>query len=139
LATYHALEFRTALEARWAAFFDLAGWQWRYNPAAVDDWKPDFEVTFPCGHSECNDHHTLLVAVLPIDDLEALRGHPALKYAYRDHFTADAGALFGNEPRITTWEMSHGAGGGVFEVPYFAEDADELWIKASQQISVPAR
>ncbi|HBC3869130.1 TPA: hypothetical protein KD877_004731 [Vibrio parahaemolyticus] len=48
---YNCLEFDTELEAIWASFFDLAGWQWWYNPVAIDNWKPDFKVTFPCAHS----------------------------------------------------------------------------------------
>ncbi|MRD49357.1 hypothetical protein GHT07_18940 [Caenimonas koreensis DSM 17982] len=139
MANYHGLEFRTALEARWAAFFDLAGWQWRYNPAAVDDWKPDFEVTFPCGHSECPDTHTLLIAVLATKDLDSVRGHPALQYTYQEHFTADAGALFGSEPAATTWDMSHGAGGGHFDVAFWVDDAAKLWAQAGAQVTAPTR
>ena len=36
-AIYKGLQFKTALEARWAAFFDLAGWEWHVNPACVGD------------------------------------------------------------------------------------------------------
>ena len=43
---YKGLEFRTHLEAKWAAFFDLAGWSWWVNPIAIGDWRPDFKVTF---------------------------------------------------------------------------------------------
>ena len=32
---YNGLEFDTELEAIWASFFDLAGWQWWYNPVAI--------------------------------------------------------------------------------------------------------
>lgn len=52
-AIYKGLQFKTALEARWAAFFDLAGWEWHVNPVCVGDWSPDFWVSFPCSHSEC--------------------------------------------------------------------------------------
>ena len=47
-AIYKGLQFKTALEARWAAFFDLAGWEWHVNPVCVGDWSPDFWVSFPC-------------------------------------------------------------------------------------------
>ena len=43
-AIYKGLQFKTALEARWAAFFDLAGWEWHVNPVCVGDWSPDFCV-----------------------------------------------------------------------------------------------
>lgn len=65
-ATYNGQNFRTPLEAQWAAFFDLAGWKWRVNPLRVGNWAPDFLVSFPCSHSECNGHHHLLIAVLPL-------------------------------------------------------------------------
>lgn len=73
---YDGLEFATRLQAHWAAFFDLAGWQWWSNPAAIGDWKPDFKVRFECGHSECRGHHTLLVSVLPVGSVE--RKAPAI-------------------------------------------------------------
>lgn len=142
---YDGIDFRTGLEARWAAFFDLAGWKWRYNPVPVDDWKPDFEVTFPCGHSECGATHLLLVSVLPVADLQTVRGHPALQYAYGgrtgvhhlsqgSRIHADAGALFGADPSVTAWEMSHGAGGGLFDVPYWVDGSARLWDVAGGRV-----
>lgn len=35
---------RSRLEARWAAFFDLIGWSWVYEPYDTGDWIPDFLV-----------------------------------------------------------------------------------------------
>ncbi len=34
--------FRSRLEARWAALFDLCGWPWEYEPADFNGWFPDF-------------------------------------------------------------------------------------------------
>jgi hypothetical protein len=31
---YNGVNFRSRLEAKWAAFFDLAGWSWEYQPAS---------------------------------------------------------------------------------------------------------
>jgi hypothetical protein len=39
---YAGVQFRSRLEARWAAFFDLAGWAWRYEPVDDTGWVPDF-------------------------------------------------------------------------------------------------
>ena len=36
--------FRSRLEARWAAFFDLVGIQWEYEPCEFDGWCPDFAL-----------------------------------------------------------------------------------------------
>ncbi len=34
--------FRSRLQARWAAFFDRAGWPWLYEPIDLDGYIPDF-------------------------------------------------------------------------------------------------
>lgn len=39
---YGGIEFRSRLEARWAAFFDLLGWRWEYEPFDLDGYIPDF-------------------------------------------------------------------------------------------------
>jgi hypothetical protein len=43
---YRGVQFRSRLEARWAAFFDIAGWRWQYEPIDLDGWIPDFRL---CG------------------------------------------------------------------------------------------
>ncbi|MBC7149019.1 MAG: hypothetical protein H5U22_06535 [Rhizobium sp.] len=42
---YNHVQFRSRLEARWAAFFDLAGIEWDYEPFDLDGWAPDFLLT----------------------------------------------------------------------------------------------
>jgi len=39
---YAGTVFRSRLEARWAAFFDVVGWPWVYEPFDLDGWFPDF-------------------------------------------------------------------------------------------------
>lgn len=40
---YAGVQFRSRLEARWAAFFDLLGWEWDYEPPIqFRYWTPDF-------------------------------------------------------------------------------------------------
>ena len=41
---YAGVMFRSALEAKWAAFFDLIGLAWEYEPCTLDGWVPDFLV-----------------------------------------------------------------------------------------------
>jgi len=41
---YRTTRFRSRLEARWAAFFDLVGWRWTYEPFDADGWIPDFLI-----------------------------------------------------------------------------------------------
>ncbi len=132
--TGRLVRFANALEARWARFFDLAGWTWQYRPRVdlADGWRPDFSVWFWCGHSECRPHgHTLLVAVRPYSRVEDFADHPCLKYPFgrgagNERIPADAGAAFGVDPGVSYWEMTHGHGGGVYDVPW-ALDGDGDW------------
>ncbi len=39
---YGARQFRSRLEAKWASFFDLCGWQYEYEPYDLGAWSPDF-------------------------------------------------------------------------------------------------
>lgn len=57
--TYRDTHFRSRLEARWAAFFDLAGWRWDYEPFDLDGWVPDFRLK--------GSNNNLLVEVKPIE------------------------------------------------------------------------
>jgi hypothetical protein len=41
---YNGILFRSRLEATWAAFFDLCGWEWIYEPFDLCGWVPDFEI-----------------------------------------------------------------------------------------------
>lgn len=136
---YNGLLFRTSLEARWAAFFDLADWRYWMNPAPVGDWQPDFQVEFECGHSECGPTHTLLVSVLSTKTLAAFNGHPckAHNYGVKDEggrWIADGGAAFGDGPSVTHWEISHGAGGGVEQMDFRVPNASRLWEEARKRV-----
>ena len=41
---YKGYRFRSRLEARWAAFFDLLNWKWEYEPRDFNGWIPDFAL-----------------------------------------------------------------------------------------------
>lgn len=41
---YRNCKFRSRLEATWAAFFDLNGLNWEYEPFDLDGWFPDFRI-----------------------------------------------------------------------------------------------
>lgn len=63
------LEFRSRLEARWAAFFNAVGWPWEYEPELeLRGWIPDFLITQGRG---------LLVEVKPAWSLGSLEPHKA--------------------------------------------------------------
>lgn len=44
---YRGIQFRSRLEATWAAFFDNLGWDWEYDPFELDGYLPDFVLRFP--------------------------------------------------------------------------------------------
>jgi hypothetical protein len=39
---YKGIKYRSRLEARWAAFFDLLGFEFEYEPFDLGVWSPDF-------------------------------------------------------------------------------------------------
>lgn len=43
---YKGAIFRSRLEARWAAFFDLVRWNWQYEPLDLNGYIPDFILQF---------------------------------------------------------------------------------------------
>jgi hypothetical protein len=51
MALYGGVRFRTLLSARWAAFFDLAGWSWSYRPVDFSGWAPTFLLDIPTSES----------------------------------------------------------------------------------------
>lgn len=133
---YAGILFRSRLEARYAAFFDICRWTWEYEPFDLFGWSPDFRVSFPCGHSECSGCHILMVEVKPYTSIDEFAGHPSLDYPYgkssRGQIPADASASFGYNPSISTWEMAHGCGGGVFNIEWEISDWKEKWDKAGE-------
>jgi ribosomal protein L37E len=46
---YKGVQFRSRLEARWAAMFDLLEWRWEYEPIDLEGYIPDFVLMFPAG------------------------------------------------------------------------------------------
>lgn len=46
---YRGRMYRSRLEARWAAFFDLLGWHAEYEPFDLGAWSPDFLITSEIG------------------------------------------------------------------------------------------
>jgi hypothetical protein len=41
---YKGVNYRSRLEARWAAFFDRARWPYQYEPLDLPGWIPDFAI-----------------------------------------------------------------------------------------------
>lgn len=130
---YSGTLFRSRLEARWAAFFDLAGWKWRYEPVDLAGWTPDFWVHFSCGHSEDPAGHELYVEVKPFDHVQRFwdERHAATKV---DPWASPSPAVFGLDPEATYWVMVHGHGGGEEFVPDWVFNWRELWAEAGNVV-----
>ena len=61
---WDGVQFRSRLEARFAAFFSSLGWRWEYEPFDLTGWIPDFIIR--------GADQNLLVEVKPFaSDLEA--------------------------------------------------------------------
>lgn len=41
---YAGRQYRSRLEAKWAAFFDMLGWKVEYEPIDLGAWSPDFQI-----------------------------------------------------------------------------------------------
>ena len=68
---YRGVRFRSRLEARWAALFDLLGWKWEYEPIDLAGYIPDFILDFRPG--------PVLVEVKPAFTVPELIGAAAEK------------------------------------------------------------
>jgi hypothetical protein len=129
--------FRSRLEARWAAWADIVGWEWEYEPVDLEGWTPDFRFRFPCGHSECPTYHELYAEVKPYRSLSEFNGHQATQM---DPYSIPSPALFGINPGVTQWEMVHGDGSGIYSVADWVEadptdemDCDRAWEEAGNR------
>lgn len=89
LATlYQNVLFRSRLEARWAAFFDLLKWPWAFEPVDLDYYLPDFLLLFNADR--------IAVEVKPetrLQDLHRHAMHPARR-GWRGETLAVGAVLF---------------------------------------------
>lgn len=72
---YGGVNFRSRLEARWAAMFDLLGWRWDYEPLDLDGWIPDFVI---------HGIKPILVEVKPIFEFDEALGRKIQSKAQLD-------------------------------------------------------
>jgi hypothetical protein len=59
---YEGRIYRSRLEAKWAAFFDMCGWKAEYEPYDLGSWSPDFLIK--------GRYSDILVEVKPITALD---------------------------------------------------------------------
>jgi len=91
------VQFRSRLEARWAAFFTLLKWPWLYEPVDLGEWSPDFIIDAAT---------TLLVEVKPILAFDEEVGHKiyrGLTLWQKEHPEKETeGLLLGLGPQFNT-------------------------------------
>lgn len=81
--TYRGVRFRSRLEAKWAAFFDLSGWRWDYEPLDLGGYIPDFVLSL---------RRSVLVEVKPI------------MWAAKEEFPLGQALLAGEKIAASGWE-----------------------------------
>ena len=60
---YKGRIYRSRLEAKWQAMFDLLGWAAEYEPSQINGYNPDFII--PCS-SDAYDCNAIIVEVKPL-------------------------------------------------------------------------
>lgn len=90
---YKGIQMRSRLEARWAAFFDVVGWRWSYEPPEFPGWIPDFKLD--------TAGKLLLVEVKPAERLDDEHGTEARRDIERclPGLPCEA-VILGNNPQV---------------------------------------
>jgi hypothetical protein len=79
--TYEGVEYRSRLEARWAAFFNQIGWRKTYEPFDADGYIPGFLI---------EGERPFLVEIKPATDLaDYYDAVPKAERGLRDHWQRD--------------------------------------------------
>lgn len=129
--TYAGVDFRSRLEARYAAFFDLVEWRWEYEPINLRGWIPDFRVD-PAYYGDYGANF-LLVEVKPYRSIDEFKGTVEYKLAiepnYEDYKTAVA--LFGHTPAVSYWEAWTA---GPMSIPEHVADWQQKWSQAQSAV-----
>jgi hypothetical protein len=119
---YKGTKFRSRLEARWAAFFDLIGWRYQYEPFDLNGWTPDFQVFGRDGRS-------ILLEVKPYIDMDIRTSYfikitNALNIRGETEFDLSPVCILACEPvkaEYSNWYVSAGyqiSPWGTFEVQW---------------------
>jgi hypothetical protein len=113
---YQGRLFRSRLEARWAAFFDLYQWQWDYEPFDLEGWTPDFRL-----------HGNMLAEVKPWEsgDRRWVSVVSKIKKAVPD----GEKVLLLNDPRHSRYNN----GEAWFGID-MADEFDEVWVDAGNRV-----
>lgn len=78
---YRGRQYRSRLEAKWAAFFDRVGWSHEYEPFELAGWMPDFLLR--------GDKQQVLVEVKPITAFHPETSAKIARAAHASGFDGD--------------------------------------------------
>ena len=156
---YHSTQFRSRLEAQWACFFDIVKIEWQYEPFDLENWVPDFLLTFTCpylrpgsvrygtklGDKQCHAHHKCLAEIKPASTYEELlsmkpKGMPNPIICYDDDELLPI--MLGINPDVsvisTGYSNGNGYGGCELEsmcgMPGYGNNWRELWAQAGNVV-----
>jgi len=146
---YNNVWFRSRLEARWAAVFDLVGWKWNYEPFDLNGWIPDFQLDIPITKGTMKGSEDYygspdvlvpnpLVEVRPVDK-EEYSGTPARAFETPriEKATNGQGEVFllgsyieaaWRVPDLGDW----GASMNIWVAPYGKEE--QIWREAGNKV-----
>jgi hypothetical protein len=115
---YRGATFRSRLEARWAAFFDLLGFDWVYEPWDGNHYIPDFILL---------GARQVLAEVKPGTDLHSLERHvDHVEAGIRGHWDGDY-VLLGAAPVLEPNIMAAGILGDSYLHPAEPLDGQPDW------------
>ena len=120
---YTGTIFRSRLEARWAAFFDVLGWSWVYEPFDLDGWLPDFLLKPSSPHRA-----GVLVEVKPITEFCEDTANQIGESLFKTNNKLEP-LLVGLEPLFydETWERWEGSKIGWLAERYDHPHCVEAW------------
>lgn len=95
---YKGRRYRSRLEAKWAAFFDLCGWDAEYEPFDLGEWSPDFLIK-----GKTNE---ILVEVKPISEIDVPTIYKMHRSALEKGFPGEL-LLVGSTPFKSDFEVPY--------------------------------
>ena len=134
---YAGVQFRSRLEARYAAYFDLLEWDWQYEPFDLNGYIPDFYVVrgpldtedlFEIKPATAIDDPEIAAAQAKIDNSGWFLGTP-------DDFRC--ATVAGIHPRIRSFKLNGGLGHwGHHNTghPEPGSDHDRMWREAGNRV-----
>lgn len=134
--TYKGIKFRSRLEARWAAYFDLRddGLKWAYEPIDLPGWIPDFMLEIPGielpALAEVKPVASLAAFMRSIDSTKMAHAILTSAHVFRAN-TFRGIQILGVKPGCW-WTL--GKEVGFEQIPEPTEELQKIWIEAGNVV-----